>query len=318
VKEEIAMKTWAYTTGLHDLGNHVYAYLQPDGSWGWSNAGLVVDGSAALLVDTLFDLKLTQEMLDSMRRATKAADEIDMVVNTHANGDHCWGNELVKGARIVASQRTATEMMALPPQVMAELMAQAPNLGPTGRYLMRIFGPFDWADITLVPPTETFEGELALHVGTREVRLIEVGPAHTYGDTLVYVPADRMVFTGDILFIGGHPIMWAGPIGNWIRACDRILALDIETLVPGHGPITDKRGVAEVKGYLEYLAREARIRFDAGLSPLEAARDIDFGDYATWSDSETTSIMVPLSSWYDSKCFSASVTTPSYTAAALA
>jgi glyoxylase-like metal-dependent hydrolase (beta-lactamase superfamily II) len=123
-------------------------------------------------------------------------------------------------------------------------------------------------------------------VGDREVRLIEVGPAHTRGDTLVYVPADRVVFSGDILFNGGHPIMWAGPVGNWIRACERIQALDVETVVPGHGPITDKTGVAAMQGYWEYLAREARRRFDTGLSPLDAARDIAFDDYGTWGEAE--------------------------------
>ncbi len=102
------MSKWSYTKGLHDLGNSVYAYLQPDGTWGWSNAGLITDGEATLLVDTLFDLKLTREMLDTMRRSVQAAARIDMVVNTHANGDHCYGNQLVADAQIIASARTAT------------------------------------------------------------------------------------------------------------------------------------------------------------------------------------------------------------------
>ena len=76
-----------FSKGLHDLGNGIYAYLQPDGSWGWSNAGLVTDSGEALLVDTLFDLNLTAEMLAEMRRATPAAARIETVVNTHANGD---------------------------------------------------------------------------------------------------------------------------------------------------------------------------------------------------------------------------------------
>ncbi len=84
-----------YTKGLHDLGNGLWAYLQPDGGWGWSNAGLIVDGDRSLLVDTLFDLKLTREMLDAMRRAVPAAQSIETLVNTHANGDHCFGNQLV-------------------------------------------------------------------------------------------------------------------------------------------------------------------------------------------------------------------------------
>jgi cyclase len=265
----------------------VYAYLQPDGTWGWSNAGIVTDGEASLLIDTLYDLKLTREMLDTMRKSIPAASHIDMLVNTHANGDHCWGNELVTGAQIIASARTAEEMTtAISPTVVAMLLKRAHELGQLGEFLSHAFGSFDFDNITLTLPTKTFEDELILKVGDKEVHLIEVGPAHTLGDTLVYIPADRVVFTADILFIGGHPIIWAGPTSNWLRACDRILAMDVETIVPGHGPITDKKGVAEVKGYLEYIYQEARKRYEAGMSAQEAARDINLDRYRTWTDGE--------------------------------
>ena len=287
------MANRSYTKGLHELGNDLYAYLQPDGSWGWANAGLVVDGKATLLVDTLYDLKLTQEMLDTMRRAAPAAAQIETVVNTHANGDHCYGNQLVSGAEIIASARTAEEMTSgVSPMVMAMLMKQAATMGQLGEYLRRIFGPFEWDNITLTPPNKTFEGELTVHVGGKTVQLMEVGPAHTQGDTMAYLPDQRVVFTGDILFIGGHPIIWAGPTSNWLRACDRILALDVETIVPGHGPLTDKKGVAEVKGYLEYVYQEARKRYDAGMSAPEAARDIPLDRYATWQDGERIAVNV--------------------------
>ena len=59
---------------------------------------------------------------------------------------------------------------------------------------------------------------------------------------LVHVPEDRTIFTGDILFIGGTPIVWAGPLANWIAACDLMLGMDVDTVVPGHGPVTDKSG----------------------------------------------------------------------------
>ena len=103
-------------------------------------------------------------------------------------------------------------------------------------FFARCFGAFDFAGIELTPPEQTFSGELALRVGETELRLIEVGPAHTRGDTLVHVPGARVLFTGDILFSGAHPIAWAGPVSNWIAACDRILAMELETIVPGHGP----------------------------------------------------------------------------------
>ncbi len=203
------MKAWSYTRGLHDLGNSVYAYLQPDGSWGWSNAGIVTSGTASLLIDTLFDLKLTQEMLDTMRKSIPAAAHIDMLVNTHANGDHCYGNQLVAGAQIIASARTAEEMVTgVSPEQMATLLKMAPAMGQLGEFMGRIFSPFEFDNITLTLPNKTFEGKLTIQVGDRTVELLEVGPAHTLGDTLVHIPTDRVIFTGDILFIGGHPIMW--------------------------------------------------------------------------------------------------------------
>ena len=179
----------AYVKGLQEVGDGLYAYLQPDGGWGWSNAGLVVDGERTLLVDTLYDLALTEQMLQTMRRAVPAAAQIDTLVNTHANGDHCYGNQLVGGARILASERTAAEMTELPPAAMAALLEQAPAMGELGEFFLECFGAFDFKGIELALPQETFDGELTLQVGERELQLIEVGPAHTRGDTLVHVPA---------------------------------------------------------------------------------------------------------------------------------
>jgi len=176
--------------------------------------------------------------------------------------------------------------------MVATLLKRAPELGQLGEFLSHAFGSFDFDNITLTPPTKTFEDELTLKVGDKKVHLIEVGPAHTLGDTLVHIPADRVVFTADILFIGGHPIIWAGPTSNWLRACDRILAMDVDTIVPGHGPITDKKGVVEVKGYLEYIYQEAEKRYEIGMSAQEAAKDIDLDRYATWTDGERVAVNV--------------------------
>ena len=284
---------WTYSKGLHEIGNGSYAWLAPDGSWGWSNAGLVTDGEESLLVDTLFDLALTQEMLDAMRDAAPlAADRFDTLVNTHANGDHCHGNELVTGAEIIASTASAEEMAELPPDALAAFVAMAGEMGPAGEYFLHCFGQFKFDGITFTPPTRTFDGELDLQVGDKPVKLIEVGPAHTRGDVLVHSPADKTIFTGDILFIEGTPIMWQGPVGNWIAACERIEAMDVETIVPGHGPITDKAGVRAVREYLQYVRDEARGRFDAGMTAIEAARDIQLGPYAGWLDSERIAVNV--------------------------
>ncbi|HUO93173.1 MAG TPA: MBL fold metallo-hydrolase [Rhizomicrobium sp.] len=279
-----------YDAGVRDLGQGCFAYLQPDGGWGLSNAGLVADSGEALLVDTLFDLAHTRAMLDGFARATPA--KIRTVFNTHHNGDHWYGNELIPDARVVASEKAAASMAHERPEMLANMMKAAPNLGTTGDYLVHCFGRYEFAGITPKLPDVTFNGRLQRRVGDKIVELIEVGPAHTGGDTLAYVAKDRTIFTGDILFIQGHPIVWAGPVSNWIAACDLILGLDVETVVPGHGPVTDKRGVARVRDYLGYIAREAKARYDAGLGAYEAARSISFDDFSGWGDAERVAVNV--------------------------
>jgi cyclase len=276
----------SFAKGLHEVGDGLYAYLQPDGGWGWSNAGLIVDGEQTLLVDTLYDLALTERMLQAMRQAVPAAARIDTLVNTHANGDHCYGNKLVDGARILASERTAAEMPELPPAAMAALIEQAPAMDELGAFFLECFGAFDFDGIELALPDETFSGELGLRVGDRELRLLEVGPAHTRGDTLVHVPAQRVLFSGDILFSEAHPIAWAGPVSNWIAACERILAMDVETIVPGHGPLAGPGAVRELKAYFEYLYEQARACHAEGMTALEAARSIALERWADWGEGE--------------------------------
>lgn len=289
----LGLSRFQYTKGLHDLGNGGYAWLQPDGGWGWSNAGLIVDRGESLLVDTLFDVPLTRDMLAAMRKAEpKAAAKIKTLVNTHHNGDHCYGNECCEGAEIIAHQLAKEAMTHEKPDMLVGFLKAAPQLGDTGAFLTKCFGAFDFQSVTQTLPTTTFETELTRQVGDKTVKIMHVGPAHSPGDALVHVPADKTVFTGDILFIEGHPIMWEGPVSNWIDACNRIIAMDVETVVPGHGPITDKKGVAAVRDYLAYVRDEAKKRFDAGLSSFDAACDIDMSDYDNWGDGERIAVNV--------------------------
>jgi glyoxylase-like metal-dependent hydrolase (beta-lactamase superfamily II) len=108
----------------------------------------------------------------------------------------------------------------------------------------------------------------------------------------VHVPKDRVVYTGDILFVDGHPIVWEGPVANWVRACDAICAMDVTTVVPGHGPITDLSAVSALGGYLVHIEAEARRCYEAGLPRDEAARAIALDDYASWGDAERIAVNV--------------------------
>ena len=284
------MPKLAYTRGLHELGDGLYAYLQPDGGWGWSNAGLITAHDSSLLVDTLFNLKLTRDMLDAMRPITDQ-HPIGQAFNTHGNGDHWFGNGLLPdGIPIVASARAIEDMREVTPAAANELFNQV-DLGPEFEaFAQRTMRKFDFASVIERLPTEAFEEDHVLDVGDRPVRLLQLGPAHTSGDAIAYVPDAHVVFTGDLLFIEGTPMMWVGgargSLSNWLLACDRILELKATTLVPGHGPVTDQSGVRDVQRYLTYIRDQARIRFDAGMDEDAAADDIDISDFRDWGDPE--------------------------------
>ena len=281
-----------YTRGLHQVADRVWAWTLPDGGYGWSNAGLVAGDGASLLVDTLFDLALTREMLTAMKPVTDRAPVTDALI-THSNGDHTHGNQLLDGSvRIIAAKGTAEEIAhGMPPEMLA--MTQTANLGPVATpYARERFGHFDFSGIKVRNADETFDRELTIDVGGRQVNLLNLGPAHTAADSVVHVPDAGVLFGGDLLFIGCTPIVWAGPIANWVAACDTMIALDAPIVVPGHGPVTDPDGIRAVRGYLAHVAEQAEAAYRRGLSWAEAADTIDLGEYATWLDAERVVVNV--------------------------
>ena len=281
-----------YTRGLHQVADRVWAWTLPDGGYGWSNAGLVAGDGASLLVDTLFDLALTREMLTAMKPVTDRAPVTDALI-THSNGDHTHGNQLLDGSvRIIAAKGTAEEIAhGMPPEMLA--MTQTANLGPVATpYARERFGHFDFSGIKVRNADETFDRELTIDVGGRQVNLLNLGPAHTAADSVVHVPDAGVLFGGDLLFIGCTPIVWAGPIANWVAACDTMIAMDVPIVVPGHGPVTDPDGIRAVRGYLAHVAEQAEAAYRRGLSWAEAADTIDLGEYATWLDAERVVVNV--------------------------
>jgi cyclase len=303
-----------YRGGLRALGAGLFAWLQPNGGLGESNAGLVVGEGQSLLVDTLWDLPLTRRMLEALAEPTREAP-IRYLVNTHSDPDHFWGNQLVSGAEVIATQAAAVQMEEERPGAIHRLLGLARLMGLLGAqplpfpgkrtlkathtYFAAQMTGFDFEGIEPGPPTRSFAGELTLQVGERAVELIEVGPAHTEGDAIVHVPDSRTVFAADILFIDVTPIMWVGPVERWIEALDRILALEPQTVVPGHGPVTDADGVRSARDYWAHLESEARRHFEHGLdaegAALEILRSPMYADrFAGWDGAERVAVNVAM------------------------
>jgi len=269
---------------LREIAPDVYACLQPDRGIGWSNSGLVNRGGG-LVVDTFWDLPHTREMIAQYARVWKAPAR--RVVNTHHNGDHCWGNQLFEGAEIIGHRLCAASFgKDAPPDFLQMIRNAQSSDDPAIARFAEALAPWNFEGIKLTPPTTLMDDRLELDLEGIAVHLIYVGPAHTLGDVIVHLPEAGIVFTGDVLFRLCTPIGWEGTFARWIAALDEVVALDPKVIVPGHGPLCGVEGPKEMKAYLEYVRAESRRHFDAGLTALEAAKKIDPGPYAGWTEPE--------------------------------
>lgn len=288
-----------FEAGVKEVASGVWAWLQPNGSWGESNAGLVRGNSASALIDTLWDRRLTRRMLDNLLPRTTGAP-LRWVINTHSDGDHWWGNgELPTDVEVITSEASLEAMRregspaAMARQRnLARLNARLPattpgGFGLLGRYVSEMLAPFEFEAVGETRlPDRAFAETDTVELGQRRLDLIRVGPAHTAGDLIVHIPDAGVVFTADILFIGSTPVMWAGPVENWLRALKVLLSLDAETYVPGHGPVAGRSEANEVHDYLQWLQNGVANQHSLGASPLEAARaltrDPEFDRWRGW------------------------------------
>jgi cyclase len=268
---------------LRPLARGVYACLQPDNGLGTSNSGLI-DRGGGLVVDTFWDLPHTRRLIATYERVRR--DPVGCVVNTHHNGDHCWGNQLFPGAEIIGHRNCAAAFGRERPEAMQALRSGAGSGDPTLETFARLLADWDFSGIVLAPPTTLVDDRLVLDLDGIAVHLVYVGPAHTSGDLIVHLPAERIVFAGDVLFRLCTPIGWDGTTARWIEALDEIVALAPDVIVPGHGPLCGIEGAREMQAYLGYVESEAKRFHAAGLTPLDAARRLDLGPYATWTEPE--------------------------------
>lgn len=289
-----------YARGFVEVATGTYAWLQPNGDWSESNAGLVVGDGAAALIDTTWDLRLTRRLLDAVAQQTE--HPITTLFVTHADGDHVNGCQLLAESELIASTAAAAEMQHEDPQGLRRShlgcrLLRTVAVGPPrrfGAYVGAMLDPFDFRGITIRQPDRTFDRDLTLEVGGRQLELRRLGPAHTAGDAIAHLPHEGVVFAGDLLFTGVTPNTWTGDIAGWRRALAQIAALDPRVVVPGHGPVGGVEAVWELDRYWSWLEAHALPRLRGGQSVAEAARAIVLGDHfanepwATWESPERT------------------------------
>lgn len=252
---------------LRQLTSRVFAYLQPDGGWCLNNAGVVLGDGEVLLVDTA----ATESRALALRDAVRSLDAgpVRTVVNTHHHGDHTHGNYVFADtARILGHER-------LP----AELMAQ-------GRMLEQLWPYVQWGRIDLKAPDTTYDDTMRLDVGDVAVELVHIPAAHTTNDTVVWLPDEGVLFTGDIVFSGGTPFVMMGSITGSLAALDRLRGFGAQVVVSGHGPVGAAALFDATERYLLWLQQVALRARARSRSPLEAAREADLGEFRTLGEPE--------------------------------
>ncbi|MFC5148580.1 MBL fold metallo-hydrolase [Streptomyces aureoversilis] len=258
-----AEPTEPYTVGL---APGVTAFVQPDGGWCLNNAGIVTGGGRTALIDTAATERRARLLRDAVTGA--GAPLPSTIVNTHHHGDHTYGNCVFPEATVVGHRECRRETLA------------------AGLQLHGIWPWVEYGDVRITPAEVTYADSLSLHVGDTEVELIHPGPAHTTGDTIAWLPQHRVVFTGDLVFNGGTPFLLMGSLEGSLRSLEVLRGLGAETVVPGHGPVTDAGVYDVIERYLRWLQELARTEHAAGRTPLEAARRADLGEFAELRESE--------------------------------
>ncbi len=268
MNKEHTVPTWE--PGVKQLAPNIYAYIQAKATWYWSNAGFIVGSDYVVVVDSLATVSLTQKFKDEIRKITDKP--IRYLINTHHHGDHIWGNHVFAGATIISHNYCRHEAI--------EAGIMDPGL------LNTVFPEFDFRGIAVTPADITFDKQLTLHMDGREVRLLYFGPGHTAGDIIVYLPEEGIIFAGDFIFLYSTPLGMEGSFAGWLRNLDALANLGAHTYVPGHGPVCEVEGLNLCRDYLVFVQREAKKRFNEGMTVDEAAKDIDLGQFKQWLNRE--------------------------------
>jgi len=288
-----------FREGLYQVSENCYGWMVPNGSWGETNIGLIDCGGKSVLVDTCWDLHFTREMLKGMQPVIERSP-IDTVINTHSDGDHCWGNQLFSNKNIIATQACIDQMHHMNPRSLSALklgckaMKHIPfaSVDCFSQYMADMLAPYEFGGVHITDPTMAFQHEHTLCINGKDIVLYEVGPGHTNGDAIVYVPDESVAYAGDIAFIGSTPVMWSGPVENLVAALERLLTLNASIMVPGHGPLASRRDIQHIIDYWHFVHEKIHALYQQDRLPHDAAnlvlssREFLESPYCKWSCAE--------------------------------
>lgn len=251
---------------LTEIADDVFAWVQPDGGWCLSNAGIVRGVDALVVIDTA----ATERRARALRAATRAVAPLPVrtVVNTHHHGDHVFGNAMFPQATVIAHHRARTAMAR------------------SGTAMHELWPAVEWGTLPLVLPTVTMDQELTVQTGTTEVRLLHLGPAHTVGDIVAWLPQRRVLFAGDLLMSGATPFVLMGSATGLRTATAQLRALHPDVVVCGHGPVCGPEVFDTTEAYLDLLIDLAAAGLADGRTPLQVARGADLGPFASLGEPE--------------------------------
>ncbi|MFD3683549.1 MBL fold metallo-hydrolase [Nocardiopsis sp. NPDC058631] len=261
---------------LSEVVDGVYAWVQPDGTWWVNNAGAVIGEDGLLVVDTCATETRTRRFFDALAHATDGAP-VRWAVNTHQHGDHTYGNSLLPDSAALIGQAAMREALLHDPifEACPPVWSPAP----------------DWGNVSRRAPSIVLDRELTVYTGRRRVDLRHPGyTAHTPGDVVAWLPEERVLYTGDLVFHGLTPLVFMGSVEGALRSLEWLHAFAPDHVVPGHGPLL---GAAELDGvlgaherYYRFVLDTARAGVARGSTPLETALACDLGEFRDWDDAE--------------------------------
>jgi cyclase len=230
-----------------------------------ANAGWVVFRDYVLVIDANYPWG-ARAILADLRKTT--GKPIRFVFDTHYHADHAFGNSLYvdAGATIVCSQ---------------DCMAESRRKNTVAWTSDKGEGEFDLKQWRLEHPQAGFPDRMVFDDGGRRVELTKVGPGHTLGDAIAYLPKERILFTGDLcLTRAGNNIadQDADP-ENWVKALDRLNQMDVAILIPGHGPVGNHESILPQRKYLAALVDGVKAGIRRGQSAGAIAESLDLTSF---------------------------------------